>query len=272
MNEFKNKNVDRNKDLENYKEEFKKITSFSEKLIKENSYEPLQFYGIILCYLNYYDFETFLELLDKLYLKNTDILFEILLIYKIHFKNPFIKDNEFYIKFINYSTGRIFYEFYERALPYLNELKTYLEVIDKNREKILKIKEFKPIAIRDFTFNLKKVKDFQDIINLIENILNFSEEKERLLIVFPNVFWETLLNNCKESTEDNITICYQLREKFEKYYELVNKLYQNKDNKFKKEANDYHERDDYGFLLDKIIKKFIKDNKDIDNVGILNVM
>ena len=119
---------------------------------------------------------------------------------------------------------------------------------------------------------MKKVKDFQDIINLIENILNFSEEKERLLIVFPNLFWETLLNNCKESNEDNITICYQLREKFEKYYELVNKLYQNKDNKFKKEANDYHERDDYGFLLDKIIKKFIKDNKDIDNVGILNVM
>ena len=107
MNEFKkkndktqlpsiDKNVDRNKDLENYKEEFKKITSFSEKLIKENSYEPLQFYGIILCYLNYYDFETFLELLDKLYLTYTDILFEILLTYKIHFKNPFVKDNEFY--------------------------------------------------------------------------------------------------------------------------------------------------------------------------------
>ena len=42
------KNMDRSKDLEDYTEIFNQISSEADNLIKDNDYDPIQFYGIIL--------------------------------------------------------------------------------------------------------------------------------------------------------------------------------------------------------------------------------
>jgi hypothetical protein len=47
------------------------------------------------------------------------------------------------------------------------------------------------------------------MFELIENIIDYSNEK--LLIFFTNYFWELLWKECKESSEDNIINCYELR-------------------------------------------------------------
>ena len=49
-------NMDRNKNLEQYSSFFCKIISEDDNLIKNNGYEAIKFYAIILCYFNYYDY------------------------------------------------------------------------------------------------------------------------------------------------------------------------------------------------------------------------
>ena len=158
------KNIDRNKGLENYKEEFKKITSFSEKLIKENSYEPLQFYGIILCYLNYYDFETFLELLDKLYLKNTDILFSILFDELIK-KSLNSEDKEYY---------DLLKDIYSKEIKKINDInyhESFFEYILSESEIIYKSNEVLRLLLKTLIIPIKG-----QFILTIKRILNGKNE------------------------------------------------------------------------------------------------
>jgi len=73
-----------------------------------------------------------------------------------------------------------------------------------------------------------------------------------------------LLNECKDSNEDNIINCYDLRAIFVKYNELVTKLYNNEnknENIIKKESNNFYYKDVFAYLLDGNIKKFISDNE-----------
>ena len=272
LNEIRN--TDRNDSLNEFDNTFQNIIKNADRLIKTNSYQTINFYGIILCYLNFYNFKSFSELFDNLYKNSKNDLFEILLIYKIHFKNWDYYDINFYIEFIDYSTRKCFLEFYERALFYLKDVLLYLKVIEKNKEKIISIADFKPIALKDIKFESNNTNnEFEQIINTIEIILNFSEEKQRLLIVFTNLFWDMLLRKCNNPNEDNIANCSKLRKKFIKYCELVNKLYKDiEDNKFRKEANIYKEKDNIGFLLDKNIKNFIKNKNDIENIEILTLI
>jgi len=57
-----------------------KIASDAEDLIKTNNYDRIQFYGIIICYLNYYEYNIFENCINKLYEdeKDRETLFEIL--------------------------------------------------------------------------------------------------------------------------------------------------------------------------------------------------
>ena len=50
------KNMDRNRYLEDYKTE---IVNIAETFINKDDYNITYFYGIILCYLNYYDYDNF---------------------------------------------------------------------------------------------------------------------------------------------------------------------------------------------------------------------
>ena len=51
-----------------------KISSESDSLIKKNDYDPIQFYGIIISHLNFYDYSTSENYLDKLYKEKPEIL------------------------------------------------------------------------------------------------------------------------------------------------------------------------------------------------------
>ena len=63
------KNMDRKEYLNEYKSEFNEIKSEADKLIATNNYDPILFYGIILCYLNFYDYESFSSIMNELYRK-----------------------------------------------------------------------------------------------------------------------------------------------------------------------------------------------------------
>ena len=70
-----------------------------------------------------------------------------------------------------------------------------------------------------------------------------------------------------ESKQDNIYICFEIRKIFIEYYELVKERFWNLV-KFtiKNDAISYFERDEFAFLLDQIIKRFIYNNKDLSNI------
>lgn len=71
----KETNMARKSYLKYYTSIFNQIISKSEKLIVDNNYNAIKFYGILLCYLNFYDYENFNFLLDKLYKKRPKDLF-----------------------------------------------------------------------------------------------------------------------------------------------------------------------------------------------------
>lgn len=105
----KGKNMDRKSYLKDFSSKFEEIASKSEQIIKDNKYNTIEFYGIILCYLNYYDLKTFSSVIDGLLSKNNEDIFEILLIYNSHFRNPLNKNFEFFDKFIKYIIEKRFF-------------------------------------------------------------------------------------------------------------------------------------------------------------------
>ena len=86
------KNTDRDKDLKSNLYSFKQIYENASDIIQKNGYDAIKFYGVLLCYLNYYDKNNFSELIKKFSEGNADILYEILIIYYSHF-NKYIQKN-----------------------------------------------------------------------------------------------------------------------------------------------------------------------------------
>ena len=79
-----NDNLSENQNLVKLKETFQDIcdTAENKKIIKENPDIFIDYYGIILSYLYYYDFTKFNELINHIHAQDSNILFEILLSYK----------------------------------------------------------------------------------------------------------------------------------------------------------------------------------------------
>jgi len=73
-NEKSDINSDRSKKLGQFNSLMIKISSESENLIKTNDYERIQFYRIIISYLNYYNYNTFELCINKLYNEKCEIL------------------------------------------------------------------------------------------------------------------------------------------------------------------------------------------------------
>ena len=64
-------NDDRDKDLgKQFNNIMTRIESESDRLIKSNGYNPIHFYGVILSYFNYYDYNIFTNCFNKLYKEN----------------------------------------------------------------------------------------------------------------------------------------------------------------------------------------------------------
>jgi len=79
-------NKDRDEELAIYLDTFNQIYSNVDDLIKKNGYDSINFYGIILCYLCYYDKNNFSNIIKEFSEGNADLLYEILIIYDSHLK------------------------------------------------------------------------------------------------------------------------------------------------------------------------------------------
>ena len=101
------------------------------------------------------------------------------------------------------------------------------------------------------------------MFNNIISIINFYKQKKAFLIYFTNNFWRYILNYYNEPTQENIEICFKLREIFIQYYDLVLYVFDKKDAKFiiKKEAYNYFERDEFALLLDQKIRSYNNNSK-----------
>ena len=280
----KKKNINGKENLNYYISTFSNISSEADNLIKNNGYDAIQFYGIILCYLNHYDYENYQKYFKKLYFNKCEILYEILLIYNSNILKPIEQDSEFFIKFIVYTISKKEFDYFENLLNFISDIETYIIAIDNTKEKIVeKYKnDFKTLKMKA-NLRLKKRKEGEEmniIISSIKSIINFSKEKEILLIYFSSSFWKYILKYYNEPNDININICFKLREIFISYNDLVNILFDDtnnvkidKDNyEIKNDINKYFILDEFAFLLDKNIKIYCEINKDISNNEILGLI
>ena len=134
------KDIEKNMDRKSYLKEFTK--DFSEikydELINNNGYNTIDFCGIMLCYLNFYDYEKFSSMLNELFTKKQNDLFEILLLYNAHFKNPINQDLNFFNKFIEYTIVNKKFSIFECGLSYIKDLSIFINVIENTKKKSLK--------------------------------------------------------------------------------------------------------------------------------------
>ena len=301
------KNMDRKPILKEYTSIFKSINSDANKIIETYNYNPIEFYGIVLSYLNHYDYENFSLTVNELFNKKPDHLFEILLIYNANFKNPINQNIDFFNEFIKYSILNKEFSSLLKGLDYIRDICTFLSIINKNKEEIhkkynlqkiekiikigdLKFKKDKKEEIESqkdkepktptLSINSKKNlnqnteeintgsnnKDENNINKVLKNIkaiINYCKENKTFLIYFTNNFWSYILSYYNEPKQNNIYICFQLRELFKKYNELVDDIYNLLEKKdkvkmttIKKEANSYFERDEFAFILAQMITKY----------------
>ena len=129
LNTFKKMNEDPN---------IKKIADNADTLIEKNKYDIIEFYGIILCYLNSYDYDNFSSIIKELFNNKTEELFEIMLIYNTHFRNPINQNSFFFYKFINYAIEKKDFQAFENGLNFIKDIETYITVIEKNKEEFFK--------------------------------------------------------------------------------------------------------------------------------------
>ena len=271
------KDLNKKENLNNYITIFSNISSEADNLIRNNGYDSIQFYGIILCYLNYFDYENFKKYFIKLYRNECEVLYEILLTYDSNLLNPIVQDLEFFVKFIEYTSSKQEFDFFENTLKFLLDTETFIVAIDKTKEKIVeKYKNnFRTIRIKSkITINKReKGEEMNAIIPSIESIINFSKEKEILLIYFTSIFWRNILKYYNEPNDYCINICFRLRETFKTYNYLVNTLFDDindeKINEIKNDLNNFFNRDEFAFILDQNIINYITINNNLSDSEIL---
>ena len=120
-----------------------------------------------------------------------------------------------------------------------------------------------------------------NIIKLIESIIKFSAQEKILAIYFKSTFWINLIKEYNIPDWENINNIFKLRSLYKEYNTLVSNLYkvEPKDPKkkekdsIKNDINRYFERDEFAFMLNKLIKEFIMASKNnITNAEILGII
>ena len=238
-------------------------------MIKDYNYDAIQFYGIILIYLNCYDYDSFLKYFDKLYKEKANILFDILIIYFSHFLNPIKQNLLFFIKFIDFTISNKEFFIFENILNVFMDLEICIYIIEKLKEKIYNKyvnsnkNVFKPFKLKGKLKTKDKIKEMDKfIIPSLESIIKFSKEKKVLLLYLDSDLWEYFLNYYNVPNKENIYICYKLREIFIKYNTLINDLFKDdKHSDIKKDIARYFQRDIFAFTLDNNIKNIFNDKK-----------
>jgi len=266
-------NSDREPDLlKKYNETMERISEKSDNLIKSNGYNPIHFYGILFCYLNYYDYKVFEKNINKLYKENSHILYEILLVYHSHFINQLIEediDKNFFVNFFEYIISKKDFSYFNIGLKFISNLHTFIKVINKTKEKIYNkyIQNdhnksiFKLIEIED---NLKLKEDkINDIIKGIKSINNYSEKIKKLLVYFKSIFWKkSLLKEFGKPKKEFFGICYDLRDIYFKYNKIIQSICdKERDKDIIEDITNFANKDEFAAALDENIKKFFRIEK-----------
>jgi hypothetical protein len=103
------------------------------------------------------------------------------------------------------------------------------------------------------------------MIEEIKSIIMFNRNEDKIIVYLTNDFWKYLLSCYKKPTQKNIKICFELREIFKLYYVLVKEKI--KENiLIKKDAKNYHDTDEFAFVLNKNIKIYFANNNDLSNI------
>ena len=193
----------------------------TEQFIKDFKINKIDYYGLIFCYLNNNYNEKFKKECNKIYEKEKDVLFEIFIKYKSYFKNDIELDiNDFLKQLIEYSTYKTFEEFKYNAKYYLKNINIFLEIMNNCKDKIIEIKDFKPIDIIKIEDSEKIA--FDNLIKNINSILAFSKDKKKLLINFKPDFWKKLAEKCSIPSKENIELCYKLqKESLTNYFNIL---------------------------------------------------
>ena len=256
--------------LEQYKYYFDDICKNAEDIISSYKLNKIDFYGLILYYLNNFITEKYCEKFNELYKSDKTVLFEILLKYKLYFKKQINFDLPMLDEIIQFAASKNnFEEFKNNALYYLKGIDILLSIIEKNKDKIIEIENFEPIEIGGIE-NREKI-DFEEIIKKLDCIFQFSEEK-KILCYFKNDFWESLAKRCSEYNMDNIKICYRLRERVLKYFNLVNKLIKDKKAEIYKDSVSLNRKLIFEHQLNKIIQNYINNSETITNIEIIDLI
>ena len=217
-----------------------------------------------------------------MYIEKSEDVFEILLVYNKYIIYPIEQSYDFFNKFLNYTiNNKEEFSLFIISLKYIQDIDTFINIIEDYKEQIYEkyiksdnTQNIEKYIIRfntDLRFKNNEKNNILIIIKNINSIIIFSKEKNIFLIYFPSDFWKYTLNYHNMPVPDNILICYRLREAFIKYYDLVIKIFDKKDKNFKikKDITSYYELDEFSFLLDQIIKKYINHNNltDIDKLA-----
>ena len=272
-------NADRDEDLgKQFNYIMTRIESESDRLIKSNGYNPIHFYGVILSYFNYYDYNIFTNCFNKLYKDNPEDLYEILLIYHSQFFIPIKRDesdNDFFFNFFEYIISEKDFSYFTIGLKFILNIDTLIDVIDNTKEKIYKKyinynnrSRFFPIQLDD---NLILQKEKIDLIKKgIISIFKYSEYIEKLLVYFKSDFWKSLLKAFEQPEENCFKVCYELRQIFIKYNYVIEKICDpEKDKKIIKDIGDFYKMDYFAFHLNEKLKIFLKNKKEKTNSEIL---
>ena len=278
LKEFKNnleKSLDQKNEigsekLKKYKDNFQEIYDKSDNILKNNTEISPSYYGLLLCFLNNYDFPKFTELVKHLYSQDSDTLFQILLTYKSYLKKDIKVDDKIMNEFISYTTGQTATVLNQAISVYLKKLKLFLQIIDNNKEKIIGMEKFKPLELNNLE-NTVELKDVNELVTKLNILIEFSEKNKKLLINLTDKLWEKLINFCSNPTKENIILLSDLRVSFKTYFELVKSLYKT-DDKIYKNALDFNKKDKFDLLLDKNIKEYLKKVEYISNSEIINLI
>ena len=131
-------NTDKVKDLKKELKSFKDIYSNARYILKEKNYDPIHFYGIIFCYLHFYDKNDFPKMIEEFSEGNSENLYEILIQYSSHFINPLKQKQKFYDNFVRYTLKKEKkLKHFKQVLKYIEDIETYLFVINSNKKEIL---------------------------------------------------------------------------------------------------------------------------------------
>ena len=105
-------------------------------MIKDNGYDPIDFYGIILCFLNYYDYKNYSVIEDKLFDIRKEALFNILHVYNKHLLNKINQNIDFLNEFVGHAINSNKFDTFKTAINYIKDIETFISVIEEKKKNI----------------------------------------------------------------------------------------------------------------------------------------